>query len=83
MHDMNVSMTMGAIIAAGFWVAVIVLLVVHTVTGSLTFGLWGLATSAGAATATIRAYLIRLEEHERNAFELGRDWGSATRIERR
>ena len=67
------SVSLGCVVAYGLWAATVALLLVGTLFHGLTWQNWGLACSAGAATATVRQYFVRQNRMMRNAFELGRD----------
>jgi hypothetical protein len=71
--DRRFSVSVACLLAYGLWVGALVLLIVAAAVESHPLGWFGLATSAAAATATVRMYLIRLHRMLRNAFELGQD----------
>lgn len=75
MNDRPISVTVTC--AALLWAGGGALIVVYALVGVRGLGVIGIFLSAGAATLTIRCYLMQLaecfEHRERNAFELGRD----------
>lgn len=77
----------GCVVAAGMWGATAALILVGTIVGSIqgtvtpaVIGLCStaLALSAGAATATIRTYFVRMDRKVNQFFELGRDYGAGS-----
>ena len=72
------SVSLGCVAAYAMWVTTVGLLLMGTVHGSGIVAMWGLAMSAGAATATIRSYFVNHNRMMRNAFDLGRDSAGVT-----
>lgn len=73
MPDRSCSMTAVAA-ALGWWVGLALILLslftdMHT-------GILGLYVSMVGGVMAVRWFLLQLEHRERNAFELGKDWGS-------
>lgn len=71
MTDWKISV--GCAVAVGLWGAVVALLAAGTATGDVRLGVYGLACSAAAATASIRCYHVTTNRMLRDAFELGRE----------
>jgi hypothetical protein len=62
------------IAAAGLWIASFGLLAYLTLAGPhMVAATWAVVISAGAATMTVRCFLIQQAESMRNAYEIGRD----------
>lgn len=78
---------LGCVVAIGLWIATLVCItgamiigyisdeVTPAVIGSASIGL---ATSAAAATATIRSYFVRMDRKVDQFFQLGADYGAGT-----
>lgn len=73
MDERKVSVSTCCLIAYGLWVAAVALIVVAAMTSTRWVGWFGLATSAAAATATVRMYLIRQYRLISAAYRLGQD----------
>lgn len=71
MQDRSVSL--GTVVAWGLWLAVVALLLTAAIAESILVANIACATSAAAATATIRGYFCNYNRDMRNAFNAGRD----------
>lgn len=65
-------MSLGHVVSWALWAAVAALLVGGALVGSLYLGLVGCATSAAAATSTIRGYFCSHNRMVRAAYDIGR-----------
>ena len=77
MNDLHVSATRVA--AVLLWTIGIALAGVN-VTVDIDLGALGVIAACGGAVLNVRGYFCRLEDRERNAFELGRDYEDHRRM---
>lgn len=75
MKDWKISVSAGCVVACGLWALMALLLGLAWADSSLELAVAGLATSAAAATASIRQYHVVTNKMLRDAFELGRSNG--------
>lgn len=69
------SVSIGCMVAYSLWVATLGLLVAAWITGDWRVGHTALASSAAAATASVRQFFVHQNKMLKRAFELGRDYG--------
>lgn len=74
MSDWHLSAT--AVAATVLWVIGVALAMVQLLT-DVGVGQLGIIAAAGGATLNVRGYFVKLEDRERNAFNLGRDYENA------
>lgn len=74
-EDKELHINAGCVAAYLYWVSTTVLLTLGTVFDYPALHSWGLASSALAATATIRMYFVAQNVMLRRAFEYGREQG--------
>lgn len=74
MTDLDVSMT--SVIATILWAIGVAFAMVAFFT-PLDVGALGVISAAGGATLNVRVFFVKLEDRDRNAFELGRDYESS------
>lgn len=72
MKDWKISASAGCVVACGLWAMMGILLSLAWAQSSLVLAVAGLATSAAAATASIRQYHVVTNRMLKNAFDLGR-----------
>ena len=75
--DRELRVKVGCLVAYGLWVLAVTLLCFAMCQESWMLAVWGLATTGGAATATIRMYFVAQNQMMRRAFEYGREQGRA------
>ena len=71
-YDKPINTSVGCLASYALWAIVFFFMGTGTVLESFTLQNWGLVTSAGAATVTIRQYFVRQNRIMQNAFKLAR-----------